>query len=145
MSNELSNFQILQILDDFNIKINGVCMKDQLPDKLKLGFYVINLQSSTQGNGTHWVALYYSPILSIYFDSFGFPPPLEVIDKIRPYVYNNKDLQHIYSTACGYYCIAFIKFLYHKTDKVKAYEIFESFFSNKTYKNDDILNNLLQN
>jgi hypothetical protein len=52
--NSLSNSDIINIIhsqgvDDFQ----GVFMKDQLPDKLKRGSYVINLQSSKEGNGTH--------------------------------------------------------------------------------------------
>jgi hypothetical protein len=31
-------------------------MKNEMPKKLIDGCYIINLQSSTQGNGTHWTA-----------------------------------------------------------------------------------------
>ena len=74
-TNELSNTEIIKILNDYGISINGIYMKDQLPSHLNIGFYIINLQSSTQGDGTHWVALYYSPLRSIYFDSYGFICP----------------------------------------------------------------------
>ena len=71
-SNALSNIDIINILKSQKIKINGVFMKDELPSKLKRGFYVINLQSSNVGNGSHWTALYYRPKKSFYFDAFGF-------------------------------------------------------------------------
>jgi hypothetical protein len=89
----------------------GVFMKDQLPDKLKRGSYVINLQSSKEGNGTHWVCLYYTPSFSYYYDSYGFIAPLEVQNKITPYMYNDLEIQDIDSTACGFYCVAFILYL----------------------------------
>jgi hypothetical protein len=53
-------------------------MKDQLPDKLERGSYVINLQSSKDGNGTQWDCLYCTAIFSYYYDSYSFIAPLEV-------------------------------------------------------------------
>ena len=84
-ASSLSNFDIMDIIhsqgvDDFQ----GVFMKDQLPDKLERGSYVINLQSSKDGNGTHWVCLYYTPNFSYYYDSYGFIAPLEVQKKLFP-------------------------------------------------------------
>ena len=67
-TNTLSDRDIIQILQNQNIHIHGIYMKDELPNKLTKGFYIVNLQSSTDGNGTHWVALYYNPVCSYYFD-----------------------------------------------------------------------------
>ena len=114
ISNELSDIDIKKILDDRDITINGIYMKDQLPHQLKIGFYIINLQSSTEGKGTHWTCLYYYPSMSIYFDSFGFVPPMEVEEKINKYIYNSRDLQNYNDTSCGFFCISFIIFLYNK-------------------------------
>ena len=50
-SNTLSNIDIQEILKSQEIEVN-VCVKDELPSKLKKGFYVINLQSSKDGNGS---------------------------------------------------------------------------------------------
>ena len=79
--NTLSDRDIIEILKNQNIHIHGIFMKDELPSKLTKGFYIINLQSSTEGNGTHWVALYYNPVCSYYFDAFGFIAPLEIQNK----------------------------------------------------------------
>jgi len=141
--NTLTDRDIIQILNHQNIDIHGVFMKDELPSKLTKGFYVINLQSSTEGNGTHWVALYYNPVCSYYFDAFGFIAPLEIQNKIKPYAYNDKHIQDLNSSSCGYYCIAFIAFLYEKHDIEKLYRVFINFFSNDTNKNDEILYKLL--
>ena len=93
--NTLSDRDIIQILQNQNIHLHGIYMKDELPNKLTKGFYVINLQSSTAGNGTHWVALYYNPVCSYYFDAFGFIAPMEVQNKIIPYAYNDKQIQNL--------------------------------------------------
>ena len=141
--NTLSDRDIIEILKNQNMKINGIFMKDELPSKLTKGFYIINLQSSTEGNGTHWVALYYNPVCSYYFDAFGFIAPLEIQNKIKPYAFNDKQIQDLKSSACGYYCIAFIMFLYGKQDIENLYRIFINLFSNDTKRNDEVLERLL--
>jgi hypothetical protein len=102
------------------------------------------MESSNVGNGSHWVVFYYNhPLTSIYFDSFGFVPPIQVENRISPYIFNDADVQDYNSTACGYFCIAFIKFLHNKTDKKEAYKAFLKLFKNETIKNDKILQKLL--
>jgi len=102
------------------------------------------MESSNAGNGSHWVVFYYNkPLTSIYFDSFGFVAPIQVENRINPYVFNDADVQDYNSSACGYFCIAFIKFLHNKTDKQEAYKAFLKLFKNETVKNDKILQRLL--
>jgi hypothetical protein len=63
--------------------------------------------------------------------------------KIKPYIYNDKEIQNYNSSACGYYCIAFIKFLHNKTDKEESFLTFLKLFNIKTHHNDKILYDLL--
>lgn len=142
--NELSNYDIIEILNSMDIKINDICSKDKLKE-LQRGFYICNLQSSTFGNGTHWVAFYYNGYKNLYWDSFGFPPPQEIEDKIKPYDYNSKDIQNIGSSSCGYYCIAFIKFLYFKINKEPFYDLLTRYFTTDTKRNELILYKILYN
>jgi hypothetical protein len=142
-SNTLSNIDIEEILKSQGIKIKGVYMKNELPSKLKRGFYVINLQSSTDGNGSHWTALYYDSKHSYYFDPFGFLAPTEVEHKLNEYTFNNKQIQNLKSTACGYYCIAFIIFMNKRKNKKLGFIIFVDEFSTNTEKNDKLLYNYL--
>ena len=51
-------------------KFNAVYSRDNLPDKIKDGTYIINLDEYSD-IGTHWVALYISNNDVNYFDSFG--------------------------------------------------------------------------
>ena len=93
---------------------------------------------------THWTVFYYNkPLESIYFDSYGFIAPIDVQEKINPYIFNDKDIQDMDSTACGYFCVAFIKFLHNKINKKEAYKAFLSLYKHHPAKNDKILYNLL--
>ena len=117
-------------------------MRDEIKDNLNVGFYIINLDTS-DNEGTHWTACYSHPLKSLYFDSYGFIPPLELEQKIKPYIYNDKDIQDWNSEACGWFCIAFIKFLYDKNDKEIAYKEFLKLFSSNTKENDKKLKEYL--
>ena len=146
MNNILSNFDIDKILKNYKINYNGIYAKNELPNKLPNGFYVINMQSSDKGNGTHWVSLFkINDGYSQYMDSFGFVPPLEIENKLHKYDYNDRDIQDINSSSCGYYCIAFIKFMNGKTDLKKSFKTFIKMFSNNTKNNEEILYNILYN
>ena len=143
-NNITSNIDLLEILKKANIKINGVYTKDQLKAPLKEGFYIVNLQDSDDGDGSHWTTLYKNNNgISLYYDSFGFPAPEEIEDLINKYKYNKKQIQNINSTSCGYFCIAFIKFMKNKKDKIKAFDTFNSIFGDNTTNNEIILYQLL--
>ena len=136
-SNSLSNIDITNILRAQGIEINGIFMKDELPKKLKKGFYVVNLASNTDNNGgTHWVALYHSSIDSFYFDAFGFIAPMDIDKRLKSYVYNTSQIQEINSTACGFYCIGFIIYMNSQKNKMEGYKSFVNLFSSDTKEND---------
>ena len=69
--------------------------------------------------------------------------PLDVENSIKPYIYNDAEIQDFDSSACGYFCIAFIKFLHNKENKQEAYKTFLKLFKLQTIKNDKILHNML--
>ena len=50
-------------------RFNGVYSRDNLPNKIRDGAYVINLDEYSD-IGTHWVALYVKNNVVSYFDSF---------------------------------------------------------------------------
>ena len=80
---------------------------------------------------------------SFWWDSFGFPAPEEIEDLLHKYEYNKKQIQDIKSTSCGFYCIAFIKFMINKQDKMKAFNTFCNLFRANTIDNEIILHQLL--
>ena len=146
MANALTNFELIDLIKDYKLDnhFGGVYSKDQLPELIKDKFYIVNLQDHDEGGGTHWTCFYYNyPSTSIYFDSYGFIAPRDVQKRISPYVFNEKDIQDFNSSACGWYCIAFIKFLYNKTDKEEMFKTFLKLFKLETIKNDKILQEML--
>ena len=60
-------------------RFNGVYSRDNLPNKIKDGTYLINLDEHSN-IGTHWVALYVKNNDITCFDSFGVKHiPKEII------------------------------------------------------------------
>ncbi len=80
--NRLTDRAILEILNSYNIKINGIDQKDKL-NKLLDGYIIINLQCSFQGFGTYWTIIYNCKDYTLYFESFGFLAPEAFEDKIN--------------------------------------------------------------
>ena len=65
----LTNFEIQKYYQNKQ-RFNGVYFRDNLPNKIKDGAYVINLDEYSD-IGTHWIALYALNNNVTYFDSFG--------------------------------------------------------------------------
>ena len=65
----LTNFEI-QAYYQNEPRFNGVYSGDNLPDKIKDGAYVVNLDEYSD-IGTHWIASYVNNKIVTYFDTFG--------------------------------------------------------------------------
>ena len=65
----LKNFEI-QTYYQNEPRFIGVYSRDILPDKIKDGAYVVNLDEYSD-TGTHWIAIYVNNKTITYFDSFG--------------------------------------------------------------------------
>ena len=116
----LTNIEINEYIDE--PRFNGVYSRNNLPDKIKKGAYVINLDEY-KNTGTHWVSLFVKPKEVIYFDSFGIEHiPKEINKFIRSeelgYAVGNSDIksnifriQAYDSIMCGYFCIEFINYM----------------------------------
>ena len=136
-NNELTNYQIDNELKDYK-NYKGCFIKNELPKQLTNGFYVINLNGHS-----HWTVLYKDNDDIFYYDSFGFEPPEEVETKLGNYYWNDTDIQDIDTSSCGYYVIAFIKFMNNKINPLKSYKTFVSLFNSDTKKNEKILETLI--
>ena len=142
----LSNFDIENIANYYKIPI-VVLMKDELK-KIKSNDcnYIINLESSNDGNGTHWLALKIENRDCVYFDSYGMLPPEEIISFCKRIskshlTYNTKEIQDINAQTCGFFALAFILFLHLNTsgDLYKMSSSFSNLFSLHTKLNNKIL------
>ena len=127
-------------------RFNGAYSRDNLPDKVKDGAYVINLDEYSD-IGTHWIAMYVNNKTVTYINSFG----VEHIPKgIKKFI-NNKNIiiantfriQASDSVMCGYFCNRFIDFMF----KGNSLTDFTNFFSPNDFKKNHniILNYFLTN
>ena len=140
----LTNFEIMKYYED-KPKFNGVYSGDNLPNKIKDGAYVINLDENSD-IGTHWVALYAKNNDIAYFDSFGvehIPKEIKVFIKNKNVKTNILRIQAYDSILCGYFCIGFINFMFKGKSLTKYTNLFSP---NDFKKNDDtVLNYFLSN
>lgn len=130
LSNELTNTDIDNLADQFKIpKFLGCFIRDDTP-KLKVGeSCIINLNGRS-----HWTALIRLPDGYFYFDSFGVIAP-RMLDNLT-YIYSEVDLQKMCSSACGFYCLAFLISMNRNGDGMKMYAQFIDAF--KSPEDNDI-------
>ena len=105
----LTNFEIQKYYQN-EPRFNGVYSRDNLPNKIKDGAYVINFDEYSD-IGTHWVASYVNNNDITYFDSFGIEHiPKEIIKFIsnKNIKRNIFKIQAYDSIMRGYFCIGFI-------------------------------------
>ena len=146
LDNTLSNTDIFNILRNKKIILNGCMMSDDLPTKMIKGFYILNLDKKGNG-GTHWTALSYGGAdgKNYYFDSMGVLPPEDLENKIKNYIYNDRQYQDVNDTSCGFYCIAFIMYMHHSGANDETFKNFKSMFTEypNNKKNEMILNKIV--
>ena len=164
ITNMLTDQDIDAYAEKLKIKnYHGCFIKDELPE-LDKGFYVVNLNGQS-----HWTCLCkdvdaYGNNSYMYFDSFGFPAPVEVEKSISfdnmagplgplgnkvsgkkvDYFSMENQIQDADHTSCGFYVLAWCKSLSGKKDKIKAYQDFITKFTNDPSKNDGILKKILK-
>ena len=125
-------------------RFNGVYSRNNLPNKIKKGAYVINLDEC-KNTGTHCVALFAKPKYKVYFDSFG----VEHIPKEIKKFIGNKDIkanifriQAYNSIMCGYFCIEFINYMLEGKTLLDYTNLFSP---NDLKKNDQIIKRIFKN
>lgn len=114
-----TNFQLIEQAQKYGLPLIGVFNKDELPQVPQQGFYIINLQDAEDLfgrplEGTHWTVAYIEGTRACYFDSFGFPPPLELqyfLKPYAPYPYNRQQIQNERGGYCGVYVLWFMYFM----------------------------------
>ena len=108
----ITNFEIQKSYHD-EPKFEGVYSRDNLPNKIKDGAYVTNLDKHSD-IGTHWIVLYVKNNDVTFFDSFGVEHiPVEIIKFIglKNVTANIFRIRAYDSIICGYFCIEFVNFM----------------------------------
>lgn len=142
----LSNEQLAKMAHKLKLFIR-ILSKDELKDNLKYSNYIINLSDANKP-GTHWTALHidFNNNKLIYFDSMGVVPP-ETVQQCYPNYeikYNKTQIQDINSTDCGWFCIAFLKYLDEcrlKRQKGLTSDVATNDFIKMFYHNGDLKRN----
>ena len=123
----LTNFEIQEYYQNKS-RFNGIYSRNNLPNKIKDGAYVINLDQYPD-IGTHWVALYVKNNDVTSFDTFGVE---HNSNKIKKFIGHTSSLilnifrkQAYDSILCGYFCIEFVNFMF----KVKILNDYTNLFS----------------
>ena len=139
----LSNIDLSNLAMKLKINLVAICSKDELDRiKPKTGGYIINMENSNVGNGSHWTAfILYNENgkqKAIYSDSYGVIYPTQVEKFIKRFTdskigYNTRMIQKIQTTECGYYALSFLFNLQYKRiydDLVFDFQHYMSLFSN---------------
>ena len=87
----LTNFEIQRYYQN-EPKFNAFYSRNNLPEKIKDGTYVINLGKYAD-KGIHWIALFCNRTEIVYFDSFGVE---HVLENIKKFVENKKIIANIF-------------------------------------------------
>ena len=132
----LTEFEI-QVYYEHEPRFIGAYSRDNLPDKIKDGAYVVNLDEYSD-IGTHFIALYVNNKTVTYFDCFG----IEHISKeVQKFVNNKNIIANILrikaydSVTCGYFCIGLINY----TFMGKSLTDYTNLFSPNNFKNNEVI------
>ena len=128
----------------------GAFPYDELPEKPDGDFsLIINTEPSTEP-GDHWLPIIFKKRVFYFLDSFGRVPtsPLfrpEFKKTVKEYMQgdrrrcNSKLIQYVFSNACGFYSIYFIKEMQSKS-MIKTMEIFTDNLKKNDLMVTDIVN-----
>jgi hypothetical protein len=130
-----------------NLPLLGVYLNNQLGGLTigESGLTFYNLDHTHSGSvGTHWTASVANGKDCLYFDSFGFPPTVEIEQFIKTrfpvYHYNKKEIQDYYSEKCGTYCLLF-GYEMNKGGRLDVlFNKFIKLFTDNTLHNEQVLN-----
>ena len=123
---------ICKILKIKNFK--NVFMRDELKNQkvTQNECLILNIDHSSN-NGTHWTCLFIKNGVTYYFDSYGFPPPLEVLEycKGKDWYYSTFRILGNDEVICEHYCIYV---LYHLSNDHNFYDVLDELYKYQNSK-----------
>ena len=117
----MSNFDLLEWCKRLRYtNQSNVLSRDQtVPHNHKQAIFIYNLEPSYM-SGSHWIATYVRDRVINYFDSFGMPPFQEMLNHAKrrnlTLLHQNQQIQNLYSTSCGYFCLYFLNEMHRGQD-----------------------------
>ena len=111
--NGISNIYIDQLMNKISWSFRCTFSANNIP-KFKDKYFSLIVNLSNEGEtGTHFIAIFITENKILYFDSLG---SLQINPNIKNYLeiykkpisYAQKQIQHLFSSHCGFFCIAFI-------------------------------------
>ena len=125
----MSNFDLLEWCKYLKIPINNVLSRDtKAPHNHKLAIFIYNLEPSYM-SGSHWIATYVEDNVINYFDSFGLPPFQEKVNHAKKknltLMHQNQQIQNLYTSTCGYFCLYFLNEMHKGTDYFDLLQVFD--------------------
>ena len=115
---------------------------------LKIIFFSLIVNLSNEGEtGTHFIAIFITENKILYFDSLG---SFQINPNIKHYLetykkpisYDQKQIQHLLSSHCGFFCIAFIICI---ENMIQTKFFLKIFHKRKLYLNDFICEKIITN
>ena len=153
----LSNIDLVYYCKLLKIPLIEVLQKDLFEqiNKPREGCYIVNLQDSNIGNGTHWTCLILTKTIAIYYDSFGLAIPTPIkkfimrFNKKSKVLYSIDQIQDMKSVFCGWFVLYFLYFMTVLYKKSYNYRYLtnkhNAIFSLKNqYLNDRIIQKLIK-
>ena len=124
----MSNFDLLDWCKYLKIPIKNVLSRDQtVPHQHKLALFIYNLEPHYM-SGSHWVTTYVRDGTINYFDSFGMPPFQELVNHAKEknlnLLHQNQQIQNLYTTTCGYFCLYFLNEMHKGVDYSDLLQVF---------------------
>ena len=142
----MSNHDLIKWCKYLNIPINDVLSRNErVPHNHRQSLFIYNLEPSYM-SGSHWVATYVKDNVINYFDSFGMPPFQELVNHAKrknlTLLHQNNQIQNLYTTTCGYFCLYFL----NEMNKGNSYfNLLEAFDIHDTMKNERFIKNYCKN
>lgn len=125
----------------------GVYAANRLPLRVNYPCMVI-VNTDVDGQpGTHWCAIYIDRNgVGSYFDSFGRLPQYYnhhhlsfMLRNTRIWTYNTVNVQDLFSSVCGHYCLTYLLFRYYG---YTCHEFIRMFNKNNLLENDKLVKSL---
>lgn len=151
MNEILNGNQLWNLADKHGLPLKAIYLSGNIPPSAPdNGMYIFNMDRHPNGKGTHWICAYCDNSGCVYFDSFGFPPNVPIIDFLKrrygtDFEYNHREIQDYYHDSCGEWCLAFLiamKKNVHSLGLIGAANAFLSSFDGHTLYNELILRNM---